>query len=258
MTTEREKIKTKVVALLEKTIERGCSRAEAFTASKKAAQLMEQFMIEADELKIKDTRSIQKNLKFRSYNRRKLGLSCIWSIARLCDCKTWTNSAGNEGFTLFGHPEDLEVAEYLFEIISQALENDLKAFQKSPDFELATGERFFDGWDEKYVYDREHPKTVSASFITGMEDELVNKLDNLVGEKERNIASHEEKTGTALVVLKKEQIESDFLETGVSLHTISYSRSRDSCTGTAAGRKAGEAVSLSRGVTESGERRLLA
>jgi uncharacterized protein DUF2786 len=70
--SERERVKEKIVKLLNVTRERGASENEAMMAAERAAELMAHFDIEATELSIRSTRSAEKIAKKRRYGNRQI------------------------------------------------------------------------------------------------------------------------------------------------------------------------------------------
>src|SRR5262252_5636682 len=63
VSSERERVKEKIVKLLNVTRERGASENEAIMAAERAAELMAHFDIEVSELSIRSTRSAEKTAR---------------------------------------------------------------------------------------------------------------------------------------------------------------------------------------------------
>src|SRR5215831_3148836 len=109
--TERDKIKQRIVKLLNLTTDKGASEAEAM----QAAELMAHYDIQANELQIKSARAVSKHTLARRYGNLRIAVPTARHIAALCDCKYWLNR--EQGVTFFGLPADADVAAYLFDLI---------------------------------------------------------------------------------------------------------------------------------------------
>ena len=107
VSSERERVKEKIVKLLNVTRERGASENEAIMAAQRAAELMTHFDIGASELSIRSARSAEKIAKKRRYGRRHIATSCAHLVAQLCDCMTWHHP---DRHVFFGLPRDAEIA----------------------------------------------------------------------------------------------------------------------------------------------------
>ena len=79
--SERERVKEKIIKLLNVTRDRGASENEAMMAAERAAELMTHFDIEASELSIRSTRSAEKIAKKRRYGSRQIATSCAYLVA---------------------------------------------------------------------------------------------------------------------------------------------------------------------------------
>src|SRR5580700_9361741 len=107
--SERERVKEKIIKLLNVTRDRGASENEAMMAAERAAELMTHFDIEASELSIRSTRSAEKIAKKRRYGSRQIATSCAYLVAQLCDCMTWHHP---DRHVFFGLPHDAEIAAH--------------------------------------------------------------------------------------------------------------------------------------------------
>jgi hypothetical protein len=109
---ERDKIARIIRKLLDKTLEKGATEAEAMSAASKARELMDRYQIvlgtaamEAEgTAKVDVSRSPYKGLTIRD----RLGMR----VAKLCDCRVW-RSAQNGTLTFFGLSSDVEFAGWL-------------------------------------------------------------------------------------------------------------------------------------------------
>jgi hypothetical protein len=229
---EREKVKQRVVKLMNVTLDRGASENEALLAAEKAEELMVHYDIQLSELSLRSARAVQKTVLFRRYGNRRLALENARNIAGLCDCMYWLSKLK---ITFFGLPHEAEIATHLFETISNCVAAEIDIYRNSNAFAA-----------EKKANSGLHSRIIIGDFIDGIEKRLNARLKELDAIKGRTI---QEATGRSLVPMKMEQIKEDFKATGIKLHTIySYGRRTSSSAAYRSGMAAGDRISLSPGV----------
>lgn len=243
-TTERDRIKQKVAKLLNMTVDRGASEAEAMAAADRAAELMAHYDIEASELSIRSARAVEQRVAVRKYGSLNIAMPCARHIAQFCDCKYWLSTETDprdedlpevwqrkeRAVAFFGLPADAEIAAYLFDLITNVISAEIDIYKVSAD----------------YQSDGVNGRTAITSFIKGMEETINSRLDALRDEKHQTV---QQSTGRSLVLLKEAQIEEDFAATGIRLVSGGGSyRGGGSSGAEASGRAAGGRVSLSSGV----------
>lgn len=196
-----EKIRAKISALLKKTEANGASEAEASTAMTIASKLMKEHGVTLSD--IKENTAAARDFSKRHVNEGSKNLSVVdkfvaTAIATYTDTKVW-NSKGFEGFKMgktkmkskyssnimfYGYSVDVELAEYIYKICDSAVETEWKKFSRT----VPSGAR----------------AKARVTFQLGMALRL---RDRLLEMKTTNI---EESNGTALVVLKKQLVETSF------------------------------------------------
>lgn len=239
MSQEREAVKQRVIKLLNMTVDKGASEAEAMTAMEKAGELMAFYDIQMTELQLKSTRSIKQNTGILKYDRSILGDTCAVVLAQFCDCLVWRSghsSRGDEQHTFFGLPQDVEVAVRLQAIIRDTIDSETALFRKSSLY-------------QEEVMD--HGKTMTRSFIIGMETRINERLRDLIKEKQANI-NRESRTGTALVLMKIDQVKQEAADLGYTYGVTKGKRYRLSKASFEHGIKKGEGVNLGRMVGNEG------
>jgi hypothetical protein len=245
--TERDKIKERVAKLLNMTVGRGATEAEAMQAAERAAELMKHYDIEASELSIREARAIKQNVTMRKYGSMNIAMPTARHVAQLCDCMYWQSTEVDprdadlpevwqrtvSTIVFFGLPADAQIAAYLFDLISNAIVAGITAYKASTDYqrEVAAGA---------------NGRSAITSFVDGMEKTICDRLDAMRHEKHQAV---QEATGRALVVVKEAQIKEDFEATGIKLVRGGGScRGAGSAGANASGRAAGGRVSLSSAV----------
>jgi hypothetical protein len=246
-TTERDRIKERVAKLLNMTVDRGASEAEATFAAEEAARLMAHYDIEASELSIRAARAIRRSAKVRKYGNVNVAVPTARHVAQCCDCMYWVATEIDPRdadlserwqrlqrvVVFFGLPEDAELAAFFFDQISSIILAQIDVYKASEEYRRET---------EAGVNGR----TAITSFIDGIETALCSQLDAIRDAKHREV---EAATGLSLVVVKEAQIKEDFEATGIKLVSGGGSyRGAGSAGAQASGRAAGGRVSLSSGV----------
>jgi Protein of unknown function (DUF2786) len=245
--SERDKIKERVAKLLNMTVDRGTTEAEAIQAAERAAELMAHYDIEASELSNRSARAIKQIATVRKYGSMNIAVPCVHHVAQLCDCMYWLSRETDprdadlpavwqrqtRAVVFFGLPEDAEVAAYLFDLVTNAVVAEIEIYKASKDY-------------QREVENGVNRRTAITSFVNGMEETLNSRLDALRDQKHQAVL---EATGRALVLVKEAQIEEDFAATGIKLVNGGGSYRGDGSAGAAtSGRAAGGRVSLSSGV----------
>ena len=235
---ERDKVKTKIIALLAKTEDAGASEYEAIAAADKAAELMAHYDIEATELDFKSRSCVKKTAPFQKYRNIVIGDGFAVAIGRLCDCKTWRSSDGRQIF--FGFEQDAEVAEYLYNTITSAVINEIEAYKESDAYYIAKE----DGY---------HGTTLVTSFIHGICSRAYDRITKMALKKKAAVS----KGNNALVPIKAEQIKSEFDDLGMRLVRNRTTRTVRSGRSYMAGQTAGDGINISRGVSGGSDKKAI-
>ena len=186
----KDRIRRIIAALRAKTEENGCSEEEAMAAAEKLGQLLREHDMTLDEAGI--------GLEAKHASKRivrapdEYADSVVVGISRLCDLIVWRSN--NNEYSLFGTEPDLEVALYLYEVISYAMDDDWSKFME------------------------EHGYSVKkrASFRMGFAHRVNDRLRELKRERDAAKAAMA-KTGTNLVVVKDQLVKSEFDKLGIKL-----------------------------------------
>jgi hypothetical protein len=233
--TELAKVKARIRALAARTVERGCSEAEAMAAAAKVGELLEVYGLSMSEVELRDEACVQRTLVVDDPRRQAMA----WlfpALLRFTECRGWT--AGRADYVIFGLEPDVQMAEYLMQVIATALAFEEARFRASPD----------------YLRSRAAPQSVLRSFRIGFADRIAARLTELgthrraTEEAARAEAARPGATGTALVLLKERRIEEGFRALGVKLRTVTRSTVVRDRGAYGRGREAGGRVGLDRPV----------
>ncbi len=225
---EREKAKRKIIALLNKTVERGATEDEAMTAAEKATELMTFYDIESGELEFQEKNIVKVDIPYQSYARREYIQSTSMGIAKLCQTRVWRNPSQRTN-TYFGFKHDVEIATAMFAYLEETMMREVSDFELS----IKCAEMVEAGYNRK---------SIIMSFIKGFDQRMYARLNEMAKEREQRVVLA---TGTALVPLKHAEIDREMKAQGVKLVT-GYSSNRVSAYDAYNhGKAAADSVSLS-------------
>lgn len=220
---ERYRILNKIRALLAKTVENGCTEAEAMAALDRARALMDAYEVTEGDLHeaARAEAHISEPTETRDENdiRRRLYMA----IGNFCDCRAWREV---ERIRFCGLRVDVEFAEYLTGV--------LDAFVRA---ELA---RHMIGC----LYVRNYRRKIITGFVVGCTDRIAERLYALAAQSRRRAS----KNSRALVVIKAELIEKALAGAGIELADVAQGEPRMDPLAYLDGRAAGERASFGRPV----------
>jgi hypothetical protein len=204
---ELDKVLSRIQALRGKTVEQGCTEAEALLAAGKVAELLDQYGLTLSEIDMKTQRCAGEGVETNRRRRSPLD-ECAGGIAAFCDCRSWYEMTP-EGYIrhiFFGLPADVAGARYLYEKIEEAFETETAAFKR--------GE----------LYDR-HPsaqrRSATTSFQAGLGHGICTKLNRLKAERD---AAFRVSGGRDLVPVKQNVIEDELAALGMRLKVLQTGR----------------------------------
>lgn len=229
--TELAKVKARIRALAARTVERGCSEAEAMVAAQKVGELLDVYGLSMSEVELREELCVQRSLVFA--DPRRAALKWLFpAVLRFTECRGWT--VGRTEFALFGLEPDVQMAEYLLHVIAGALAFEERRFRDSPD----------------YAAKRKPAQAVLRSFRSGFAARVSDRLDAMAEAREAaaEAARAATPTGTALVVLKEQRLHDGFKRLGIRLTTVHRRMTVHDRGAYGRGREAGGRVGLDRPV----------
>ena len=197
MSTDRDRLKARIAALLAKTLENGCTEGEALSAAAKVAELLDRHALTMSDVEIRE--SPCERLSFASRHRKRVPLDpCIGAIAAFFDCRVWRekNAGGTVLHAFFGLPEDAAAARDLAATVDGAVRAELGRYK--------TGRNYA-------RFDTRDRHAVNASFVLGMVTGIADKLDALKAVRD---ARHRG-TGRDLAVAKTSAVDDAFGKLGL-------------------------------------------
>lgn len=243
MTDELIRIKKTVHSLLSKTVENGCSEAEAMAAAVKAGELMDFYNLQITDIDIRETKCKHLKIELATVIGGKLD-GCITAIGRFCDSKTWFSrgyklygGAVQRGgiYNFFGLEQDVEMAEYIYKLLEHAIERELKVFKKTDAYKNA-----------------HRKKAATKSFCSAFSSRIYWRLLEMKKERDAELdrkSQEMERTGRAVLVIKQDYIEDEFdRELGIKLSSRKVSRRSFNAAASSAGAAAADKVNINKGI----------
>lgn len=197
MSTDRDRLKARIAALLAKTVQNGCTEGEALAAAAKVAELLDRHALSLTDVEIHDSPCEQ--AVFTSRHKKRVPLDpCIGAIAAFCDCRVWREKSadGAVSHVFFGLPEDAAAARDLAEMVDSAVRAELGRYKTSRDYAR---------------FDTRDRHMVNASFVLGMVTGIADKLDALKTER----AGRHRGSGRDLAVVKTSAVDEAFAKLGL-------------------------------------------
>ncbi len=230
--------------LCRKTVRNGCTESEAMAAAHKIGQLMKVYNLSMDKVFLGETKCIAGEIPTGRRRRHPID-GCVKAIAEFCDCRIWVSGWKIKSYQLFGLPTDVEMAKYLYGIVLDAMETAIIEFKKTESYQLGIG---------NYNY-KTHRKTLSVSFQKGMASRIHHRLVEMMDC--RHVEENQEapdiidpdtgkSTGTSLIVVKKNKVETEFEQLGIRLRKAARSQCFNDSSAFSKGQEAGNKVNLSR------------
>src|SRR3954468_15736589 len=193
--TELSKVKGRIRALAAKTVERGCSEAEALAAAAKVGELLDVYGLSMSEVALREEACLQHRVGVPGPQR----LALRWmfpALLRFCECRGWTD--GRADLVLYGLEPDVLMAEYLLRVVEGALLWEEAQYRRSAE----------------YLRSRATPQTRLRSFRYGFADrpgrrrEAMGEDRQAVAEARRTAAAPADASAsTALVLAKEKKVE---------------------------------------------------
>jgi hypothetical protein len=230
---ELDKLKGRIQGLRAKTIDNGCTEAEAMLAAAKVAELLDRYDLSLTDVEIREAPCEQRAYETRRKKRIPLD-DCIGAIANFCDCRVWRekNAEGEARYVFFGLRSDVEVAHYLTEVVDAAVRSELGRFKTSAAY-------------QRFRHQDRH--VANASFTLGMVASIADKLTAMKAGRDQANNS----TGRGLVVLKAAVVDAELEKLNLKLRTARRPSRMVSPTAYEAGEAAGASLVIAPGIRKN-------
>ncbi len=224
------RLRGRIQALRAKTVDQGCTEAEALAAAAKVAELLERYGLSLSDLDLR--RQACESFGVNTGRRQRSPIDdAVGTVAAFCDCRCWNEVTpdGTIRHVFFGLPADVEGAHYLYDLIAATLAGETAAFRQGPLYRShGSGQR----------------AGATRSFQTGLVHGIVGKLHRLKQER----AAAQGSGGRDLVPVKESIIDDEMDKLGLAFHTRAVRARRVLKDAFAAGQEAGEAFDVRPGI----------
>jgi len=231
MNDKQESMLRIIRALNQKTVENGCTEAEAMSASAKVGQLLDEYNLSLSEVEVRSESCVQSEIE-TGRKRNHHVQYCVGAIARFTDTKAWHSWKNHSrSYVFFGLKPDVEAAQYLYNVCLAALE-------------YGAVEACCKGVSQR------------SSFMLGMASRMSERLSEMKRAKTQYVpVSNDCK---AVAVVKQQVIEEQFRGLGIRLGgASSYRPQVNSSDSYYKGKAAGDRVSFNKAVGQTNRSRLL-
>ncbi len=234
MTTDLDRLKSRLQALRAKTVMNGCTEEETLAAAAKVAELLDRHDLSLSDLEIREEQCEQSAIATNKKQRQPISV-CVPAIAAYCDCKVWREKdvEGRIRYVFFGLRPSIEMAHYVYDVISVTMQNAWEQYART--------QRFIRyGHDEK------------GSFLFGMAVSIGDKLMMLKAERDDAIKIN---MGRDLVVVRHAVVEAEFAKLDLNLRRGRASGKKVAAGAFEAGQSAGQALTILPGIIGAGKAR---
>jgi hypothetical protein len=230
--TQRAAQLKRIRDLLAKTVENGCTEAEAKAAAAAVDRLLALYEIDLDEVAVREMDLVQITVPGGTH----AVCTAALNIARFCDCKAWTTNK-RTSIVYYGFQVDTEIAEYLTMLFMRAIDSEVSNFSA---FNMEYNSLGKSGRNE-----------MLHSFRQGMATRLGDRLKDLKSRRDFT----QRGTGTDLVAIKMPLVEQGFNELGIHLGGAVRTRGARNADAYNAGKTAADGVAINQGIAGYAEKR---
>jgi len=221
MTADREKIVEKIKALVSKTIDKGCTEAEALSALDKARALMDAYEIsEAELLLTKEETAVFRHEPPNSLDPHNIKFHLMGGVADFCNCQAWQRRTRKaKAITFCGLPSDVQLATWLLDTLAAFVQVELASHLMDT------------------LPPRSERRSVIKGFVKGCCTRISDRLGALCDQSAKAATSNRRE----LAVIKGAAIDAKMKECGIKIrgcHLDGQSDSRSYRAGKAAGDRA--------------------
>jgi Protein of unknown function (DUF2786) len=219
----REAQLARIRGLMAKTVDNGCTEAEAAGAAEAVDRLLSLYEIDLDEVTVKEQPIVRLDMKTGAHPIK----YAAGRIGGFTDCRVWFDKGL---LTYFGFKVDTEIAEYLTLV-----------FRRAIDREISTVTLFNPEYDAR---SKSQQADFQGSFGDGMAGRLGERLSELKSKRDFT----QRGSGTDLVLIKRPLVDQALRDLGITLTSGgSRSKIRDQ-QAYAAGRQSANNVAISQGI----------
>jgi len=197
-----DRVIQRIQALRARTVDQGCTEAEALAATAKVSELLARHDLTLDEISVR--RSDCEGVSVATGRKRRAPVdSCVPQVALFCDCRVWSEDRedGVLRYVFFGLKADVEAARFLHDLIELTFDTESAAFRRVEIYQaLRGGDR----------------RMALNSFQIGLAGGINGKLAALKAARQ---SAGAESTGFDLVAVKHSMVDEEIARLGLNFTT---------------------------------------
>ena len=238
---DKQSILKKLKAFSQRTVENGCTEAEALAAAQAMQSLQDQYNCTLTELDITQTEYVEETFSLGKKRRHPVWCA-LYGLQKFCEVRI----IGNDGGVLvFGERHKVDAATYLISVMQSAMELEFLRYRSSPEYA-----------EESFYH---HARTIRSSFMNSMAYRLSKRLLEMHEASRSKADQPTASNGTALVVMADNALAEAHAKKHPHLRSSSGRQQNRAAGAGQAGAAAANRVGLRTGVSGGGSsRRLIA
>ena len=235
----RKAVLKKLRAFAQRTVENGCTEAEAIAAAEAMQKLQHEYNMTLTDADILDAEYVTEKMQLGNQRMHPV-VGAVMGVAIFTSTKMYKAGAT---LYIFGEKHKVDNAIYLISTIQSAMELEFLNYRGTEAYLRET-------WYH-------HGQTIRSSFMNGMAHRLYHRLLQMHKELMEQDVTVSPTTGNSLVVLSDKALEEAFRRQNPNLRSGRRQTTSRSANASAAGRSAANRVGLRSGVRAGSAQRAL-
>ncbi|UAW59303.1 DUF2786 domain-containing protein [Roseobacter phage CRP-738] len=235
----RKAVIKKLRAFAQRTVENGCTEAEAIAAAEAMQKLQHEYNMTLTDADILDAEYVTEKMQLGNQRMHPV-VGCVMGVAIFTSTKMYKSGAT---LYIFGEKHKVDNAIYLISTIQSAMELEFLNYRGTEAYLRET-------WYH-------HGQTIRSSFMNGMAHRLYHRLLQMHKELMEQDVTVSQTTGNSLVVMSDKALDEAFRRQNPNLRSGRRQTTSRSANASAAGRSAADRVGLRSGVRAGSAQRAI-
>lgn len=235
----RKAVLKKLRAFAQRTVENGCTEAEAIAAAEAMQKLQHEYNMTLTDADILDAEYVTEKMQLGNQRMHPV-VGAVMGVSIFTSTKMYKSGAT---LYIFGEKHKVDNAIYLISTIQSAMELEFLNYRGT----------------EAYLRETRyhHGQTIRSSFMNGMAHRLYHRLLQMHKELMEQDVTVSQTTGNSLVVMSDKALDEAFRRKNPNLRSGRRQTTSRSANASAAGRSAADRVGLRSGVRAGSAQRAL-
>jgi hypothetical protein len=235
----RKAVINKLRAFAQRTVENGCTEAEAIAAAEAMQKLQHEYNMTLTDADILDAEYVTEKMQLGNQRMHPV-VGAVMGVSIFTSTKMYKSGAT---LYIFGEKHKVDNAIYLISTIQSAMELEFLNYRGTEAYLRET-------WYH-------HGQTIRSSFMNGMAHRLYHRLLQMHKELMEQDATVSQATGNSLVVMSDKALDEAFRRQNPNLRSGRRQTTSRSANASAAGRSAADRVGLRSGVRAGSAQRAI-